>query len=421
MLSTSPRHVTPVVMQHVEEAAVLRSTRTTLVKAPHVKLHHLRRLDNRLIAHLDGIAVAGEYGAHLGEAALASPGAGEVFVSAVGAIESNHISHLHKLFSLAEAIPEAQPGLLSAFGWVSAQHLQGITKELLASANPLRRMVGIAACAMHRLDPGRALDAALSDPDPALRARALRAAGQLGRRDLLAASVNLLSDEDARCRFRAAWSAVLLGERASAVEALVASIHAPGPFRDRALQLTLKLLDGAAAHALLKQLARDQKEIRALIRGSGISGNPAFVPWLIKQMGDDKLARIAGESFSLITGTDLAWLDLERKPPENFESGPNDDPNDDDVGMDEDDGLPWPDSARVQAWWDGNSHLFDSKVRYFMGAAVTMEHCITVLEEGYQRQRIAAAEYLCLLHPGTILFNTAAPAWRQQRWLAKMA
>ena len=40
-----------------------------------------------------------------------------------------------------------------------------------------------------------------------------------------------------------------------------------------------------------------------------------------------------------------------------------------------------------------------------------------MLREGFQRQRSAAALYLCLLQPGTPLFNTAAPAWRQQRLL----
>jgi hypothetical protein len=57
---------------------------------------------------------------------------------------------------------------------------------------------------------------------------------------------------------------------------------------------------------------------------------------------------------------------------------------------------------------------------YFMGQPVTKEHCIQVLKTGYQRQRILAAQYLCLLEPGTPLFNTAAPAWRQQRLLAAM-
>jgi hypothetical protein len=55
-----------------------------------------------------------------------------------------------------------------------------------------------------------------------------------------------------------------------------------------------------------------------------------------------------------------------------------------------------------------------------MGKPVTREHCIDVLKNGYQRQRILAAHYLCLLDPGTPLFNTSAPAWRQQRLLAAM-
>ena len=67
-----------------------------------------------------------------------------------------------------------------------------------------------------------------------------------------------------------------------------------------------------------------------------------------------------------------------------------------------------------------NSHRFQSGVCYFMGEPVSRAHCIKVLKEGYQRQRIAAAEYLCLLNPGTPLFNTSAPAWRQKRLLEKM-
>jgi uncharacterized protein (TIGR02270 family) len=137
-------------------------------------------------------------------------------------------------------------------------------------------------------------------------------------------------------------------------------------------------------------------------------------------MGKNETARVAGEAFSLLTGADLAFLDLERKPPENFESGPNDDPNDPNVEMDPDDGLPWPHPERIQKWWGANSGRFQAGTRYFLGAPVTREHCLDVLKNGYQRQRILAAHYLCLLEPGTPLFNTSAPAWRQQRLLAKM-
>ena len=144
------------------------------------------------------------------------------------------------------------------------------------------------------------------------------------------------------------------------------------------------------------------------------------MPWLIERMADEGVARQAGEAFSLITGVDLSLLDLERRVPKTLESGPNDNPEDENVEMDPDEGLPWPDADKVEKWWAANAHRFHKGVRYFMGAPVTREHCIDVLKNGYQRQRILAAHYLCLLNPGTPLFNTSAPAWRQQRLLARM-
>jgi uncharacterized protein (TIGR02270 family) len=204
------------------------------------------------------------------------------------------------------------------------------------------------------------------------------------------------------------------------VEALANLALAPQAYRMRAMELALRVMEIPRAHSLLQRVAQNSQDIRYLIRGAGVAGDPHYVPWLIKQMGDVKLTRLAGESLSTLTGLDLAYQDLERKPPENFETGPNDDPDDPNVEMDEDDGLPWPDPAKCTAWWNANKHQFKEGVRYFMGKPPSREHCIEVLKTGYQRQRIAAAQYLCLLNPGTPLFNTSAPAWRQQRWLAKM-
>lgn len=47
MLTTSSRPIAAVIQQHAEEAAHLRHVRSVLVAAPHVKLHQLRRLDDR--------------------------------------------------------------------------------------------------------------------------------------------------------------------------------------------------------------------------------------------------------------------------------------------------------------------------------------------------------------------------------------
>jgi uncharacterized protein (TIGR02270 family) len=141
---------------------------------------------------------------------------------------------------------------------------------------------------------------------------------------------------------------------------------------------------------------------------------------LIGHRQDDKVARLAGEAFSMITGLDLSLPPLYRSQPEDFQSGASEDPKDENVAIDEDDGLPWPDPEQVQRWWSANQARFVAGTRYFMGEALSRELCIRVLKDGFQRQRIAAAEYLCLLQPGTPLFNTAAPAWRQQRLLSRL-
>jgi uncharacterized protein (TIGR02270 family) len=195
----------------------------------------------------------------------------------------------------------------------------------------------------------------------------------------------------------------------------------PGPHRARAFRLALQVMDTSAAHGVLQQLARTPQGARWLIQGSGIVGDPAYVPWLIQKMGDLPMARLAGEAFSSIAGVHLGQVALDRPAPEGFEAGPNDDPDDPNVEMDPDDGLSWPDVAKIEKWWKANSSRFISGTRHFIGAPVTREHCIAILKNGYQRQRILAAHYLCLLSPGTALFNTSAPSRRQQALLAQMS
>ena len=169
-----------------------------------------------------------------------------------------------------------------------------------------------------------------------------------------------------------------------------------------------------------ERLRREPAQLRWLVQGSGIAGDPAYVPWLIGHMAKPETARLAGEAFTLITGADLDAVQLRRQRPEDFESGPTENPDDENVRLDPDEGLMWPDRPKVEKWWNASSSQFQKGTRYFMGAPVTREHCIHVLKTGYQRQRVLAAHYLCLLEPGTPLFNTSAPAWRQHRQLANM-
>jgi uncharacterized protein (TIGR02270 family) len=409
-----------VIQQHVEDAVVLRNTRSYLVSSSHVKLHQLRRLDDRLAAHFDGLSVAGEHAAFLGMTALQNPGRGEIFTATVCAIENREPVNLEKILSITEQLREIQTAMVSAFGWVSPTKLHGITKALLDSHSTFRQQIGLATCAMHQVNPTVALTKAFnnSDIDPCI--RAFKVAGELGLIERLPNCINALSDTNPDCAYHAARAGVLLGDRSASPSKLRLIALTAAHRQSCALALLLKLQSSEDAHATLKTLAQDPACIRLLIRGIGTAGDPHYVPWLIQQMQDLKLSRLAGESFSYITGLDLAYLDLERKPPEGVDFGPNDDPNDYNVAMDEDDGLPWPDVEKISAWWQANGQRFAPGTRYFMGEPPSTAHCLDVLKNGFQRQRMAAAIYLCLLKPGTPLFNCAAPAWRQQRLLAKM-
>jgi uncharacterized protein (TIGR02270 family) len=412
--------VSVVVRQYVEDAGILYTQRTELVRASHAQMLHIKRFDERLAAHLDGLAIAGEHAVPMLEATLDSPSSNALFVATVCAIEAGSREWFDRLIAVAEAIPDVQQGMRGALGWLEPSILRGIVVDLLASAHALRRAMGIAASAMHRVDPGIIVMRRFEDPNPLVRARAFRTGAEVGKRELVSRFATGIADPDATCQFWAAWSAVLLGDRERAFGFLTALAASDGPHQARAFDLALLAMSAQQGHEFLRHRAADPNNLRMVIRGAGLVGDPTYVPWLISHMADDKLARLAGESFSLITGLDLAWLDLERRPPENLVTGPNDDPEDENVDEDPDDGLPWPDQALIERWWQQHGARFTVGTRHFMGAPLNHATCISTLKEGYQRQRIAAAYHLCLINPGTPLFEWRAPAWRQQRELAQM-
>jgi len=409
-----------VVTQHLEEAVHLGDIRGTFVHAPHVTPWALRRLDDRLAAHLDGLAVAAENGRTLSEAALELPSRGSAFTAlALAVMQQDHAYAGHLVSSFAGA-PECASGIVAALGWSEPDQLRGIVARLLKSGEACVRRVGVAACAVHRVDPGFRSTDIESEPDTSVRARMLRTGGELGRQDVRGACLAAISDDDSEIRWWAAYAAVLLGDRNRALAVLSELSDPPSPYRVQALSLALQALSVPESRALLQTLARDSDRGRWLIQGTGIAGDPAYVNWLIGQMASVDTARVAGEAFSLITGADLDTLQLYAERPAEVETGPSEDPADEQVDLDPDEGLPWPDQKKVERWWAGNSSRFQKGTRYFVGAPLARSHCIDVLRTGYQRQRILAARYLCLLDPGARLFNTSAPAWRQQSLLARM-
>ncbi|MCI0668234.1 MAG: TIGR02270 family protein [Methylococcaceae bacterium] len=406
-----------IISQHAEEASFLWLLRTAAVKAPHYSLKDIIKLDGRVEAHIDGLRIAGEAGWEICKNNLAFEEPGELFVAANLVLECNDRRRMADVLELVESVPETLPGFISAFGWVKPENLRGKVKDLLSAESPVCRQIGLAACVINRVDPGKHLDKAIESEQIRLKARALRAAGELKRRDLLPAVREHLSDPAPDCRFWAAWSAALLA-KSKPLELLQKFVESRSQYQFQALQMVLRCLNLGDAQSWLKELARDPDNMRSLVIGAGITGNVAYIPWLIKQMGVPEQARIAGESFTMITGLDIAYEDLDGEWPEGYRPGPTENPEDQDVAMDPDEDLPMPDGALIAKWWDNHRQEFDPDQRYLCGKPISVYSCREILASGTQRQRIAAALELALLGSDEILFETRAPGFRQQTLLS---
>jgi uncharacterized protein (TIGR02270 family) len=90
------------------------------------------------------------------------------------------------------------------------------------------------------------------------------------------------------------------------------------------------------ARAWQRQLAASPHTARLAIVAAAALGDPACVPLLLEAMHDETLARVAAEAFTSVTGVDITRARLSAMRPDGFESGPNDDPDDNNVAIDPD-------------------------------------------------------------------------------------
>lgn len=419
-----------VIEDHAHQASFLWLFRERAVKSPAYDLVDLRDLDDRLDAHLDGLRVAGDAGFSI---ALASAGGpkpkgdgkkpkkpdiGAFFVAAALAVERWDLRALARLLDAAGGTKEGAREIAAALGWVPFERTRGLLQGLFAGhCPPPLHWLGVAACATHRHDPGAPLGFAVLSGDRRLRSRALRAAGEIGRSDLLGDLRATLKAEDEPLAFSAAWSAAVLGEQA-ALPVLMRIAKGGGPHAERAATTAVRRMDIAVATGELRALA-SAGDLRAAIAGAAALGDPAAVPWLFEPMEAPETARLAGAALRQITGVDLVGDKLSSGPPKGFDPGPTDDPDDDDVAMDPDEGLPFPDTAAVRAWWARRAGGFQRQTRYLLGRPMDPTWLEEVLKTGRQPERASAAIELSMRERGRAVFEVRAPGDRQMRALGR--
>jgi uncharacterized protein (TIGR02270 family) len=400
-------HILPhVVAQHAEEAAALWEQRGVQWDLPHIRLKDIVEHDMRIEAHVDGLRIAGEAAWPILRAGGFAD-SGQVFVAALLALESNKSDLIREIIRLGCSGRQQRRGLAGALAWCPGQIATRFVLPLISSEKPGERWVGLAVNLAHRHYSKEPLARAINDSHFSIRSMALRGVGELGACDLLAAARARLSDEDPRCKYAAAWTLALRAGDAKAIDHLLEVALTRRPESREAFHVAVRRMDPAAAGRWLSTLAAVPETSRLALRGLGLIGDPRAIPQLIEHMSDPNLARVAGEAFTLITGVDLAeqYLNLETEParPE---------PGDEEL-VDPDEDLPWPDSAKVKAWWDKHRRESVAGTRQMLGKPMTPDWLRTVWKDGKQRQRVAAALELAIRESSKPLLNLTAPGYRQ--------
>jgi len=424
-------HVPDVLAQHAEAAASLWLRRDRAVSEPHFRLLDLTKLDGQIDANLDGLRVAEDASSNLGwhacEHELRWQQPGEIFTAAILAGERNCDLRFASVIASLDDSYRNFRALVSSLGWLATEHTESRINLWFSAGNNLNRSLAVAACAISGRDPGEELAAAIRTHDSLAQARALRAVGELARRDLLPVTQQFLAAIDPRVQFSAAWSVARLvsSDRANSILKGVVQLSVPGQQQEasptsnqyRSLQLLLRRLPPREATTWLNQLSQKPEHLRSAIIGAGVLGLPDSIPWLLHLMQTPPVARIAGEAFTMITGLDLALHKFDAPWPPGFHAGPTEDPADNNIALDEDENLPWPDAPRLSAWWQKHSPEFQPGTRHLCGQPLTADWLEHILRHGYQHQRAAAALELALLRPDQPLFNIRAPGHRQQELL----
>ncbi|MFA7060508.1 MAG: TIGR02270 family protein [Pedobacter sp.] len=415
----SAKSVIPdVIGQHAEEGAFLWTLRRSAACRPNFSLSDFSDLDMRVDAHLDGLYLSGETGWEVCLKGLKWKAPGEFFAAAAVAFAQRDNKKIELVLAAVAKAPVGASGITSALGWLPQSLAQPLIDKLTSSKEALYRYIGISAAAVQQYNPGSVLIAAMEEADLRIRARALRAVGELGIIDLLPALRYNLNSTDPACRYWAAWSYVLRADApAPALEVLREIAESDSIFRDGAATMAVRRMNVVSSQTWYSKFLSNLPQLRMAMITAGVSGDPDAVPWLIDLMRQKDLSRVAGEAFTTITGADLEQLKLEVRPSKDLETGPTDNPADDNVEMDPDDNLPWPDRDLIKAWWEKNKGSFKAGTRYLCGQPITESNLQHLLRYGYQRQRHAAALELAIRNPGQPLFNVRAPGFRQKQLL----
>jgi len=405
-----------VVFQHAENVCALWHQRDTAVEEPHYSFSDLENLDKRVEHNLQGLRIAGQDGLEAVTELHGGGDPGAIFARAVLLLEQDKFELFLELVNSVAAEPNGLHEMCVALAWIDSRHLSNVAKRLLESEQAEHKILGLYACDAHARTPGSHLKQALLHDDEKVREMACHVCANRCVVELIPVLLSLKESNPSN-RFANARALAFLGEHDNALQILKPQLLAESNVSWKSLELAMCISGSEEGRRLLKQLNGLPDRSRDVIRGFGALGDPRALAWIADKLNQPDSARIAGFAISFITGVDLAEAELENlHEPEGYVDSLNDDPASNEVAMDEDENLPWPNPENLTFWCQHQTHLQSGKL-YLSGMEKNATSLNSILQTGLQRHRNAASLSLAVTAAAEPYRNTRLPSMRQREWM----
>ncbi len=407
-----------VLEEHLDEAAFLWSQwESALVSANH-DLAGTAECEERLLAHVDGLVVGGE--AAVGELLLPGLETDErerISAAALALLAGEGKRELEELLEVLDSGDEVQRASIGRA--VALSEREGLEAELLrrlTAEDPALRVLAFQVLALRGAVPQEKRTEWLYKDDAAPVIAALRDSRPLPREVVQTVLPQLLVDPRPGVCEAARMAGLVSGARA-AWRACHKVAEEGGVGRQQCL-VVLALGGDERDVEMLAGLLR-QESLRAdVLWALGFSGQALAAEACLKWMGDDKVAALAGEAFSAITGLKLegeygkaakekddALVPLEEEDLDaNLVPGPEA-------------SLPIPIHEAVERWWQKAQKGFERGTRYLRGSKLDADRFLEALGSEPMRRRSMLALELAIRSRGAHFLQTRAFTHRQRKEL----
>ncbi len=417
------RTMTPVMMdvleEHLDEASFLWSQWERALVAARHDLSDTAELEERLLAHVDGLVIGGEPAA----AELLLPGLEtdereRISASALALLSGPGKRELEETLGVLDSGDEVQrAGVARALELSEREGLDALLLERLSSEDPALKAVAFQVLSFRGAVPPETRTQWLYQDEAGLVIAALRDPRPLPRDVAQTVLPQLLVDPRPGVREAAIVSGLVSGSRAAWKACRkVAEEGGTG----RGLCLALMALGGDEQDTQwLAELAREESSRADVLWALGFSGHELSAEACLKWMDDAKTAALAGEAFSAITGLKLegefrlapeeeddALVPLEQEDLDaNLVPGPEA-------------SLPLPKREPVEHWWQKAQKDFTRGTRYLRGNKLDASGLLEALGSEPMRRRPMLALELAIRSRGTHLLQTRAFTRRQRAELS---